>query len=110
MRPLDRAPMKVLLVEDSPRLQTSIARGLRNYGYAVDACGDGVTALARATSTAYDVIVLDLLLPKLDGISVLCKLRESGNQTHILILSAKDQVEDRVQGLRAGADDYLVKP
>jgi len=102
--------MRVLIVEDSPRLQASIARGLRNSGYAVDACGDGVSALDRAEKADYEVIVLDLLLPKLDGLSVLRRLRQGGNHAHVLILSAKDRVEDRIQGLRSGADDYLVKP
>jgi DNA-binding response OmpR family regulator len=102
--------MRVLLVEDSPRLQASVARGLRKSGYAVDVCGDGLSALALATGTEYDAIVLDLLLPKMDGWSVLKRLRERGNASHVLILSAKDRVEDRVQGLRLGADDYLVKP
>ncbi len=102
--------MRVLLVEDSPRLQASIGRGLRKSGYAVDACGDGVTALARARETDYDVILLDLLLPRMDGWTVLRQLRESGKQTHVLILSAKSEVDDRVQGLRLGADDYLGKP
>jgi DNA-binding response OmpR family regulator len=102
--------VRVLLVEDSPRLQSSIERGLRKSGYAVDACGDGVTALARARETDYDVILLDLLLPRMDGWSVLKHLRESGKQTHVLVLSAKSEVDDRVQGLRLGADDYLGKP
>jgi DNA-binding response OmpR family regulator len=102
--------MRVLVVEDSPRLQASIARGLRKSGYAVDVSGDGVDALERAQRTEYEVIVLDLLLPKLDGWSVLRRLREGGKQTHVLILSAKDRVEDRIQGLRFGADDYLIKP
>lgn len=102
--------MRVLLVEDSPRLQVSIGRGLRKSGYAVDACGDGVTALSRAKQTDYDVILLDLLLPKMDGWSVLRHLRDAGKQTHVLILSAKAEVEDRIEGLRLGADDYLVKP
>jgi len=102
--------MRVLVVEDSPRLQASIARGLRKSGYVVDVCGDGLSALACAGSAEYQVIVLDLLLPKLDGWSVLRRLRESGNETHVLILSARDHVDDRVQGLRCGADDYLIKP
>jgi len=102
--------VRVLVVEDSPSLQSSIGRGLRKSGYAVDACGDGVTALARVRETDYDVILLDLLLPQMDGWSVLRRLREAGNQTHVLILSARSEVDDRVQGLRLGADDYLGKP
>ena len=102
--------MRILFVEDSHRLQLAVARGLRKSGYAVDVCGDGASALERALDTDYDVLVLDLMLPRLDGESVLKKLREAGKATHVLILSAKDRVDDRVQGLRLGADDYLVKP
>lgn len=102
--------MRVLLAEDSLRLQTSISRGLRKSGYAVDICGEGRRALERGLATPYDVIVLDLLLPCMDGWSVLRALREAGRETHVLILSARDSVEDRVQGLRLGADDYMVKP
>lgn len=102
--------MRLLLIEDSPRLQRSISAGLRKAGYAVDVSGDGHEGLWYATSNDYDVIVLDLMLPGLDGRTILGKLREAGKNTHVLILTAKDTVEDRVEGLRAGADDYLVKP
>ena len=97
-------------MEDSPRLQASIASGLKKSGFAVDVCGDGVRALELALASEYGVIILDLLLPKLDGLTVLRRLRDAGRQSHVLVLSAKDQVEDRVLGLRLGADDYLVKP
>ena len=104
------AAMRVLLVEDSERLRHSIGTGLRRAGYAVDTTGDGEEGLWYALGNEYDVIVLDLMLPKLDGLSLLCRLRESGKDTHVLILTARDTVEDRVLGLRTGSDDYLVKP
>jgi DNA-binding response OmpR family regulator len=102
--------MRVLLVEDSERLQRSIGTGLRRSGYAVDVAGDGETGLWHARSHDYDVIILDLMLPGLDGLSVLAALRSEGRDSHVLVLTARDTVEERVQGLRAGADDYLVKP
>lgn len=102
--------MRLLLVEDSARLRTTLERGLRKAGYAVDAAADGREGLWLATENDYDVIVLDLLLPEIDGLTVLKTLRERGRAAHVLILSAKDMVEDRVAGLRLGADDYLVKP
>ena len=102
--------MRVLLVEDSTRLQESISAGLRKSGYAVDVSGDGEEGLWYASRIDYDVIILDLMLPKLDGLSLLARLREKGNDTHVLILTARDTVEDRVRGLRSGGDDYLVKP
>lgn len=102
--------MRLLLVEDSPRLQRSVAAALRRSGYAVDLAADGEDGLWRATSTAYDAIVLDRMLPKLDGLTVLRRLREAGRDTHVLLLTARDTVADRVTGLQAGADDYLVKP
>jgi DNA-binding response OmpR family regulator len=98
------------LIEDSPRLQRSVGAGLRKASYAVDIAGDGEEGLWRAQSEEYDVIVLDLMLPKLDGLTLLERLREKGKDTHVLILTAKDTVEDRVRGLQIGADDYLVKP
>jgi DNA-binding response OmpR family regulator len=102
--------MKILVVEDSDRLAKYLAKGLRQVGYAVDRSADGEDGLWRAQSFEYDVIVLDLMLPKLDGMSVLRRLRESESRAHVLILTAKDDVKDRVQGLTQGADDYLVKP
>ena len=102
--------MRVLLIEDYPPLQKALARGLREEGFAVDATGDGNEGLWYATSNDYDVIVLDLMLPGLDGLSVLRKLRAGGKQTHVLILTARDTLADRVKGLDTGADDYLVKP
>ena len=102
--------MRLLLIEDSQRLRTALENGLRKAGYAVDTAKDGRNGLWMALENEYDVIVLDLMLPGIDGLSVLRQLREQGRTTHVLILSAKDLVEDRVQGLRLGADDYLVKP
>jgi DNA-binding response OmpR family regulator len=102
--------MRVLLIEDSERLRTAVQAGLSRSGFAVDAVGDGRTGLSYAANNPYDVVVLDLMLPGLDGLSVLRSLRARANDTHVLILSAKDTVDDRVAGLQAGADDYLVKP
>ena len=102
--------MRILLIEDSSRLQRSITLGLRKAGYKVDATGDGEEGLWYAESSDYDVIILDLMLPGLDGLSILRKLREKQKPVYVLILSAKDTVEDRVAGLESGADDYLIKP
>lgn len=102
--------MRILLIEDSVRLQETIGRALRRSGYAVDQATDGETGLWQAQSTSYDTIVLDLMLPKLDGLAVLQRLRQEGRDVPILLLTAKDGVDDRVRGLNSGADDYLIKP
>lgn len=102
--------MRVLLVEDSERLQRSVAAALRRVGYAVDTASDGEEGLWLAQSNNYDAMILDLMLPKIDGLAVLRTLREAGRDTHVLILTARDTVADRVTGLQGGADDYLVKP
>src|SRR5262249_34045373 len=102
--------MRVLLIEDSERLQRSVATALRRSGFAVDVASDGEEGFWRAHSGSYDVIVLDLMLPKLSGLVLLQQLRRRGDTTHVLVLTAKDTVEDRVHGLQSGADDYLVKP
>lgn len=102
--------MRVLLVEDSVRLRETVGTALRRSGYAVDSSADGEEGIWRATNQDYDVIVLDLMLPRLDGLSLLRKLRGEGKKTHVLVLTARDSIQDRVQGLRTGADDYLVKP
>ena len=102
--------MRVLVVEDSARLQRSLGTALRKSGYAVDLASDGEEGLWLAESHDYDVIILDIMLPKRDGLSVLMTLREHGRTTHVLLLTARDTVPDRVKGLRAGADDYLIKP
>lgn len=102
--------MKILLIEDSKRLQRSLRVGLSRSGFAVDVVGDGEEGLAYALHGKYDVIILDLRLPKMDGMTVLSRLRREGNNVHVLILSAKDQAAERIEGLRIGADDYLTKP
>ena len=102
--------MHLLLVEDSRRLQASLGAGLRRCGFAVDLAADGETGLRFARHNRYDVIILDLMLPRLDGLSILRQLRSQRIDTHVLILTARDTVENRIEGLREGADDYLVKP
>ena len=102
--------MKVLLVEDYTPLCEAVSQGLREEGFAVDVATDGDTGLWHATASDYDVVILDLMLPGMDGLTVLKRLRKSGRDTHVLILTAKDTTEDRVRGLDLGADDYLVKP
>jgi DNA-binding response OmpR family regulator len=102
--------MRLLLVEDSQRLQRSIGTGLRRAGYALDVTGDGNDGLRLAETHPYDVIILDLMLPGLDGLTLLQRLREGDDDAHVLILTARDTVDDRVRGLRAGADDFLIKP
>lgn len=102
--------MRILVVEDYEPLRKSLEQGLREAGFAVDVAGDGEEGLWYAQGNEYDVLVLDLMLPKLDGLSILKQLRAEGRQSHVLILTAKDALEDRVRGLDLGADDYLVKP
>lgn len=102
--------MRILVIEDYRPLRESLAKGLREAGYAVDCTGDGNEGLWYANENDYDVIVLDLMLPGCDGLSILKTLRTTGKQVHIMILTAKDTVRDRVTGLDLGADDYLVKP
>jgi DNA-binding response OmpR family regulator len=102
--------MRLLVVEDDTRLADVLRRGLSEEGYAVDVCGNGVEAVLQATVTAYDVIVLDLMLPGKDGTAVCRELRASGVKTPILMLTARDELDDIVKGLEAGADDYLTKP
>jgi DNA-binding response OmpR family regulator len=102
--------MRVLLVEDYTPLRESVTQALEEAGFAVDASADGEEGLWYARSSDYDAIVLDIVLPKLDGLSVLQQLRKAGSRTPVLLLTAKDTVADRVTGLDLGADDYLVKP
>jgi two-component system OmpR family response regulator len=102
--------MRLLLVEDEPDLARALARTFVDEGWVVDRVGDGEAALDLAHEGPYDIIVLDLMLPKLDGWQVLDALRQRGNRTPILLLTARDGVNDRVRGLDAGADDYLSKP
>ena len=91
-------------------MRETLALGLRDVGYVVDVSADGEEGLWRADAAIYDVVILDLGLPKLDGMSVLAQLRQAGNVTPVLVLSARDALDDRVNGLRAGADDYITKP
>jgi DNA-binding response OmpR family regulator len=102
--------MRLLLVEDFTVLRESTALGLREAGFAVDEAAEGETGLWYATSNDYDVIILDLMLPRIDGLTVLKRLRDAGRKAHVLILTARDAPADRVTGLDGGADDYLVKP
>jgi DNA-binding response OmpR family regulator len=102
--------VRILIVEDSDKLRFHLKEGLVKAGYEVEATGDGREGLWHAQTRDFDAIVLDLMLPGMDGLSVLSRLRKLGKETSVLILTAKDRVEDRVKGLRAGADDYLVKP
>jgi DNA-binding response OmpR family regulator len=102
--------MRLLLIEDYRPLQQSLVKGLREAGFAVDTTHDGKEGLWYATSNEYDVVILDLMLPGMDGLEILRKMRAQGRKSHVLILTAKDTVQDRVTGLDLGADDYLVKP
>jgi DNA-binding response OmpR family regulator len=102
--------MRVLLVEDERRISAYVKRGLEEEGYAVDAVYTGREALDWTDATPYDLIILDILLPELDGLSACRELRRRGDRTPVLILTARDTVDNRVDGLDAGADDYLVKP
>lgn len=102
--------MRVLIVEDYEPLREALAQGLREAQFAVDVAADGDSGLWYANSNDYDVIVLDLMIPGIDGLTLLKRLRAGGGKTHVLILTAKDTTEDRVKGLNLGADDYLVKP
>ena len=102
--------MRILVVEDEKRIADFLCRGLDGAGYAVDAAPNGATALELLHSTDYDLVILDLMLPDMDGMQVLEKLRSRKAGPPVLILSARGAVDDRVKGLETGADDYLVKP
>ena len=102
--------MRVLLVEDHKPLSRSLKRGLEEEGFAVDLAEDGEEADYKARSASYDAIILDLMLPKKDGLTLLKEWRRAGLETHILVLTAKDALDDKVKGLDIGADDYLTKP
>ncbi|BDU15441.1 response regulator transcription factor [Lysobacter auxotrophicus] len=102
--------MRVLLIEDDPHTAAFIGKGLREDGHTVEHAGDGKQGLFLATTENFDAIVLDRLLPALDGLVLLQTLRGAGNRTPLLLLTALGEVDHRVEGLRAGADDYLVKP
>ncbi|MES2947029.1 MAG: response regulator transcription factor [Pseudomonadota bacterium] len=102
--------MRILIVEDEPGIANFMREGLVEAGYAVDLAADGEVGLSYAMGGLYDTIILDILLPKRNGLSVLARLRAEGNRVPILLLTAKDTIDDRITGLDAGADDYLVKP
>ncbi|GLO62490.1 DNA-binding response regulator [Vibrio sp. MACH09] len=102
--------MKLLIIEDEPKTGSYLKKGFTESGYIVDLSSDGVDGLYMATSNHYDLIILDIMLPKLNGWQVLQTMRSSQLDTPIIMLSAKDQVEDRVKGLELGANDYVVKP
>ena len=102
--------MRLLVVEDEPDLLSVISQSLREDGYAVDTASDGEEGLFKAQSATYDAILLDLMLPRLDGFGVLKALRKEGSSVPVLVLTARDALPDRVKGLDSGADDYLTKP
>jgi len=102
--------MRILVVEDDKKIGSFVVNGLKQSSFAVDHCLDGEEALVMAETTPYDAAIVDLMLPKLDGLSLIQRLRSKGIRTPILILSAKGSVDDRVKGLQAGSDDYLTKP
>lgn len=102
--------MKILVIEDDKKVSNYIAKGLKEAGYNVDCSHEGKEGLFLATTEAYNVIIMDRMLPSLDGLTILKTIRASNNKTPVLILSALGDVDDRVKGLKAGSDDYLVKP
>jgi heavy metal response regulator len=102
--------MRILVIEDEKKVADFIKRGLKEEGYAVDVASDGEDGYFQAKEISYDLILLDLMLPKLDGLSICRKLRENDIQTPLIMLTAKDAVKDKVIGLDSGADDYLTKP
>ena len=102
--------MRILVVEDDKKIASFIVNGLKQSGYAVDHSADGEDGLIRAQSIPYDALIVDLMLPKLDGLGLIQQLRARGIRVPVLILSAKASVDDRVRGLQAGGDDYLTKP
>jgi DNA-binding response OmpR family regulator len=102
--------MKILYVEDYKLLRESVALGIRDKGWLIDTSADGEEGLWMATENEYDAIILDIMLPKLTGFEILKRLRKSNNNTPIIMLTAKDELENRIEGLDSGADDYLTKP
>ena len=102
--------MRILIVEDEPRVATFLNKALTDEGYTIEVASDGEVGQQMALRTQYDLIVLDWLLPKIDGVTVCRTIRESQKRVPIIMLTAKDAVEDRIAGLDAGADDYLIKP
>jgi two-component system OmpR family response regulator len=102
--------MRILVVEDDNKIASFVVKGLKQAGYAVDRCADGEEALVLAETTPFDAAVVDVMLPKLDGLSFIQRLRSQKIRTPVIILSAKASVDDRIKGLQAGGDDYLTKP
>lgn len=102
--------MRLLIIEDDKDVASFMSRGMKEAGHVIDAAHDGETGLEMARNGGYDVLIVDRMLPKLDGLTVIETLRGEGDQTPVLILSALGEVDDRVSGLKAGGDDYLVKP
>ncbi|MDQ1350120.1 MAG: Response regulator [Acidobacteriota bacterium] len=102
--------MRILIVEDDKKVAGFLKKGLKEEQYAVDVCYDGEEALFQSQVNQYDLIILDIMLPKKNGFAVCKQIREEGNLTPILMLTARDQLEDKVKGLQEGADDYLTKP
>lgn len=102
--------MKVLLVEDEMKIADFVCAGFKEQGFVVDHCADGAEGYAHASNGSYDVIVLDIMLPGRDGLSILKGLRKEGNATPVILLTARNDLDDRVEGLNLGADDYLAKP
>src|SRR5262249_48248884 len=102
--------MRILVVEDDKKIASFVVNGLKQSGYAVDHAENGEDGLIGAQTISYDAVVVDIMLPKLDGLSLIQQLRASGGRAPVLILSAKASVDDRVKGLQAGGDDYLTKP
>src|SRR5256885_10840486 len=102
--------MRILVVEDDKKIASFVANGLKQSGFAVDQSANGEDALLMAQSVPYDAAVIDVMLPKLDGLTLIQRLRKENIRTPVIILSAKASVDDRVRGLQAGADDYLTKP
>lgn len=106
----ERRSMRILLVEDDDTIATFIIKGLKQAGYAADPASEGETGLHLALSESYDLIILDLMLPRLDGLTLLTRLRQRNQSVPVIILSARGTVDDRVKGLQSGSDDYMTKP
>ena len=102
--------MRILIIEDSVRLADTIADALRDENYIVDIANDGLQGYENAASGIYDMLILDLMLPKMNGYEVLSSLRKDGNDVPVLILSARTELDDKIQGFTVGADDYVTKP
>src|ERR1700691_1989783 len=102
--------MRILIIEDEPKIAAFLRKGLAENGFVVDVASQGDDGLHLARTVAYDLVILDVMLPHVDGWTILTAIRQEGKQTPVLYLTARDSVDDRVKGLELGADDYLVKP